>query len=134
MNNKEYADGLRELADWIEANPDIEVPDKVFQVYSMNTKEEASKCLSALKPCRKEYRNDMFHLVRDFGPLTLDFVFYRNAVCTRRVVGTKEIGTELIPARLIPEQIIPAHVEEIVEWECGEPLLKPVEEPAVVEA
>jgi len=121
----EYAAGLRGLADWIEAHPTQPLPINTFPVYALNTKEDAANCLRDLKPCKKEYKGDMFYLSREFGPLKLEFVFYRNAVCTRRVIGTKEVGTEVIPARIIPEQVIPAHTEEIVEWECGESLLAP---------
>jgi hypothetical protein len=32
----------------------------------------------------------------------------REAVCTKKVIGTKEV----------PEQVIPARTEEIVEWDC----------------
>jgi len=119
----EYAAGLRQLADWIEAHPEQPRPDAELSVYALNTKQEAAACLRALTPCKKEYRDELFQLSRMFGPLNLKFIFYRNAVCTRKVVGTKEVGVEVIPSRVIPEQIIPAHTEEIVEWECGESLL-----------
>lgn len=119
----EYATGLRELADWIEAHPDIALPDNELMVYSLNTRAEAANCLRALMPCKKEYRDTNFYISREFGPITLKFMFYRNDICTKRVVGTKEVGTEVIPSRFTPEQIIPAHTEEIYEWDCGESLL-----------
>ena len=115
----EYAAGLRELADWIEAHENMDLPStEALTIYSLNTKQEAACCLAAMMPCKKEYKGELFALIRDFGPIKLKAVFYRNAVCTRRVVGTKEVGTEIIPARLTPEQVIPAHTREIVEWDC----------------
>lgn len=132
MTNEEYAASLRLLADWYEQHPNIPTPDREFSVYSLNSKEEAADCMMALKPCKKEYKDTMFYLSREFQGITLKFVFYRNAVCTRRVVGTKMVSTQVIPAKTIPEQIIPAHEEEIVEWDCGNPLLAsdaPVEIP-----
>jgi hypothetical protein len=80
----------------------------------MDEREDAARVLAALKPCSKSYTDDLLKIHRDFGPITLEYVFFRDQVCTKRVVGTK-----VIPAKLIPERI-----EEIVEWDCGEPLLQ----------
>ena len=56
MPHTDYtANGLRELADWIETHPDIPVPDPNIVVYSLNSKEEAAALVRDLKPCRKEY-------------------------------------------------------------------------------
>lgn len=126
----EYAAGLRELADWIEAHPEVDTPSREFTVYSLNTKQEAADCLRALTPCKKEYKADNFFLSREFGPITLSFMFYRNAICTKRVIGTKEVGTQVIPSRFTPEEIIPAHTEEIYEWDCGESLLAQASPPS----
>lgn len=123
MTNLEYADSLRLLADWYEEHQEIATPSTDFKVYSLNTKEEATRCMMALKPCKKEYKDSLFYLSRQFGSIDLEFVFYRDQVCTRRVVGKKLIGTQVIPAKTIAEEIIPAHEEDIVEWDCGNPLL-----------
>ena len=87
-----YACGLRELADWIEAHPTIALPHNEIRVFKANEREEAAEILAALKPCKKNHSGDMFYIERDFGPLTLSFVFYRNKVCVARVVGIKEIA------------------------------------------
>lgn len=119
----DFVKGLRELADWYEANQNIDTPNRELTVYSLNTKAEATACLAALKPCKKEYKGDNFYLSREFGSITLKFMFYRDAVCIRRVVGTRQVGTRVIPSRFTPEEIIPAYEEDIVEWDCGESLL-----------
>jgi len=121
----EYANGLRELADWIEEHPEMPRPGPTLNVYELNSRDEAVACLKALGSCKKEYTENNFYLSREFGPIKLAFMFYRTAVCKRRVVGVKEVGTAVVPARIIPEEIIPAHTEEIVEWDCGESLLEP---------
>jgi len=128
----EYAAGLRELADWIEANPEMPRPGGTLTCYSLNSREEAAACLKALTPCKKDYTESNFYLSREFGPVKLTFMFYRTAVCQRRIVGQRQVGTQVIPARITPEEVIPAHTEDIVEWDCGEPLLAAapqVEEP-----
>lgn len=118
MTNEEYVASLRLLANWYEQHPNIPTPhDSTFVVYPLDTKEEAVDCMLALKPCEKEYEDSLFYLSRKFGGITLKFAFYRDAICTRRVVGT-----EMVPEETIPEKIIPAHVKEIIEWDCS-PLL-----------
>ena len=109
MNGTEYARGLRAIADWYEAHPDMPVPHtEDVGVYGVKeTLEEAARIAEALKPCRKEWEKEFFKLVRDFGPLRLKFVFRRSAVCTARRV----------------ERIV-----EVVEWDCPDSLLAGREE------
>lgn len=121
MNGQEYARGLRLIADWYEAHPDMPIPYTgeicVFGV--KETREEAARIAEALKPCRKEWAESFLKITRDFGGVTLKFVFNREAVCTRRVVRHKEIPAEFSPARVV----------EIVTWDC-EPILQGAEEEA----
>jgi len=114
MNATDYARALRAVARFYEAHPDVQIPhNHVISVYGVeDTKEEAVRIIEALKPCRKEWEGSFLKVARDFGGITLKFVFEREAVCVKRVVGTKEI----------PAQFIQAHTEEIIEWEC-EPIL-----------
>ena len=128
-NAAEYAQGLRDLADWVEAHPEIDLPDESISVFSKHTKEEAAKVLLALTPCKKDYSGDLFTLSRSFGHVRLKFLFVRSAVCTRRVVRTEEVPEEIIPEKVEPEQVIAAHTKEIVEWDC-DPILAETKEPA----
>ncbi len=115
--HKEFADGLRAIADWYEKNPHIPIPrHPSINNYSVNTKGEAAAILRALGQCEKEYDENMFTLSHKFGPIVARFVFYRESVCVKKVVGTREIAETVLPAR--EETIIPAHKEEIFEWEC----------------
>ena len=122
-----YANGLRELAAWIEAHPTIALPTDTINAFGANEREEAAEILAALKPCRKDYSDEMFYIKRNFGPITLSFIFYRDKVCVVRVVGQKVIPEVREPAKTIeiPEKITPEHTEDIIEWDCGEPLLAP---------
>ena len=122
-NSAEYAKGLRLLADWVEANPNMELPSVTMSVYSLNSKEDAAKCLLAMKPCKKEYSGSIFNISKEFGPLTLRYVFMRDAVCTKKQVGTKVVPERVEPAvKAKEEEVIPEHEEPIYEWEC-EPIL-----------
>lgn len=114
---RHYTAGLRALADFYDAHPEIATPEPEHSVYSMNEKEEAAAVVRALGKCEKRYADNMFYISREFGPITLKFVFYRSAVCVRKVVAVEEV-----PEEVIPERVVPAHKREIVEWEC-EPIL-----------
>ena len=118
MNGTDYARGLRAIADWYEAHPDIPVPhtDEVGIYGVKETKEEAARIAEALKPCQKAWDGEFFRLKREFDGLILSFVFMRSAVCTARVVGHRVIPAE------------PEHVVEVVEWDCPDSLLAGREE------
>jgi hypothetical protein len=79
-----------------------------MQNSGVDTKEDAIKLVKALGSCKKNYRDDFFTISKEFGVIQLDFLFYRHAVCTRKVIGTEKV----------PEEITPAYQKEIVEWEC----------------
>ena len=118
MTHKEYADGLRAIADWYEAHEEIMLPhDARIDITSVETKEQAITTARALGHCRKHYEDSLFIIERAFGCVPLRFLFWRSAVCTRRVVETVEE----------PEMIVPAHTREIVAWDC-EPLLAETED------
>src|SRR5437899_2948614 len=104
--NAEYAAGLRAIADWYEAHPEAPQPHTCLQVFTVHTKEDALKVARWLGHATKHMDdNGLFRLSRDFGGETLEFIFNRDVVCERRVVGTKEV----------PEYIVPAHTADIVE-------------------
>lgn len=115
MTSKEYADGLRAIADWYEQHPEVAPPrwPEVQDSSCADDKETAVRIAEALKPCIKAYDSSLFKLERLFGPVKLRFLFWRSAVCERRVVGTKEV----------PEITTPAYIQEITEWDCH-PLLE----------
>ena len=119
---EEYVNGLRELADWFEAHPEIERPSTDFSIYATDSKENAEETMRALLPCKKKYDDSLFTLSRSFGPFTLHYVFMRNTVCTPKVVGQREVPLKVIPPRFEPEKVIEAHTEDVIEWEC-EPVL-----------
>lgn len=127
LTTKEYADSLRELADFYDLHPEVETPTSRTAVYATDTKENVVLILRALGSCEKIYEDSFFKLRKKFNTITLEFVFMRNAVCTPRVVGQREVEAKLVPERLIPSEVIPAYTEDIIEWDCEESLLAPRE-------
>ena len=122
MNGQEYARGLRAIANWYEAHPDMPIPQEKISVTRVKeTKEEATRIIEALKPCQKEWDSDFFRLTRDFDGLRFEVIFMRSAVCTRRVIGHR-----VVPAQ--EERIV-----EVVEWDCEPALLAKPEEESVAQ-
>lgn len=117
----EYAQSLRDLADWIEAHPEIELKDESMTIYAKDTKEEAARVLTALAPCNKDYSDTLFTIKRSFGHISLRFVFLRSAVCTRRVVGKRVVPEQIIKGT--PNEVIREHEQDIIEWDC-DPILE----------
>jgi hypothetical protein len=111
-----FAAGLRAMAAWYEDHPQAPVPaSPAIRVTNMEeTKEAAAGLARMLGTCDKMYSDAFFRLTRDFGGVSLEFVFYRSSVCTRRVIGTK-----LIPA----QPATPEREVELVEWDCPDTLL-----------
>lgn len=109
-----YCSGLRQIADWFEAHPDIPPPSDPIACYTLDTKEEAARCIRALGSCAKTYNDWSFTLSKNFEGVNLRFIFTRAKVCERRIVGV-----ETVPAEYVPAHTRPATTREIVEWDCG---------------
>lgn len=132
-----YIQGLRMLADALEANPDAQLPadgrvlSLAFTFWGDDAREQMAAVTRAL-PCawRKETDDGgdgeraYFHLSGSLAGLRIKLTAYRDAVCTRVVTGTEE--------REVEEVVRPAETRkvtkpaEVVEWDCGS-LLAPAE-------
>jgi hypothetical protein len=107
----EFVQGLRDLADFYEAYPDLEIPRWTNLYTFYDTIEDAPGVAASMAPCDKNYTESFFQLSKKFGKhLTLLASWDRDVVCKKIQVGVKEI----------PEQIIPAHTEPVYEWDCGQ--------------
>ena len=132
MTHAEYADGLRQLADFIAAHEEIPVPlPLVCHTFvhgpKAEQKDHAAQTVRALGKVTKDSFSDNLQLLHKFNESVTYEVWYdRDALCERVVVKTEEIPERVMPAT--QETVIPAHTAEIVEWRCH-PILEP-EEPA----
>jgi len=133
---RQQAAGLRALADMIEVHPELAHNfSHTFGYSGINAhpqREDVAAELAdiariALRSGAKVTKDisEKFHnLVLDFGAVKVDVLAYREQVCERVVVGTREI-TEEIPD---PDQLaaVPTvtqtRTEDIVKWRCT-PLL-----------
>ncbi|MCR4340022.1 MAG: hypothetical protein NUW01_09060 [Gemmatimonadaceae bacterium] len=116
---QEWLDGLREMADWFEQHPERieQLGDRgiIVNLYP-DGKGDTAQLARELGKVTKEQNSSLFWIRRGFGPHKIDGVLSRGEVCTRVVTGTRQV----------PEKIVPAYEEEIIEWECVEPLLASV--------
>lgn len=125
-NRAEFVAGLRQVADWLEAHPEVDHFDPCINIYTMNSKDEAVAVGRAFRTFEKTYTDDYFNIIKSFGAIQLRYIFQRGEICTKHVVGTKSI-----PDYYSPGHLVPAHDEEVVEWDCGSLLESDLPEPEV---
>lgn len=125
----EIAKNLRALADWYEQHP--EVTDGPTSVDVGCIADESAKGIRrvarALGTFDKDHAGTILTLTRKFGGITLRFIFWRSAVCQKRVVKTETV-TELVADPNAPKVEV-TRTREVVEWDCP-PLLAPEAEAA----
>ncbi len=116
-------DGLRELADFLTANPELTFWDGVQIDVFANTNEELAKFAKIIAPCEKRSVGAYLVLERKFaGDVKIHVNRAHDKVCTRVVVGQKTTPAE--PEKIITVPAKPERVEEIVEWRCPESILR----------
>jgi hypothetical protein len=125
VTHAQFVQGLKELAEFYEAHPEVKLPySPVFSIFSWNKEEairDAVLCAHAFGYAEKSYSTDYFRMTKKFpGGISLEFCTDRQAVCTPVVVGTKVEPAHTIPAQ--KEKFVPERVVEQVEWRC-QPLL-----------
>lgn len=128
---EDLVQGLRDLADFIEENPEVPVGEYAsvslyeyvydeyeeydYETVTKTAMQQMKELARLLKPCKKDYAGSQFTLQKDFGEhVTLEFATNRANVCERKVVEKIEH----------PASIREAWTEEKVEWVCNDPLLK----------
>lgn len=132
----DYTDGLREIADLLDAIPDLPDPwfngnEVRFSCWGIDGKDPAPEVRRIAKliggrwhkndPTAGRYDASYYTLTHDrkFGPFSLVVIAEREKVCVRKQVGVERVEHEAVEA----------HVEEkpLYEWECV-PLLAKVDE------
>lgn len=104
-----FTTGLRALADWYDANPDVPLPNQRLTIYSGRygagaSIEEGAVFARAPGRCEKGTDDslDRFTLTRQFGPVELVWSATRNSVCEKRTV-TKTVEEWVCPDSLLRE-------------------------------
>lgn len=108
----EYVAGLRAVADWYEAHPEMPRLDEL-SVASVSGKEQLARIARALPSYTEEPVGSLYFVIGDFHGVPVKFMVWRTEVCERVVTGKRRVEAS----------VTPAHEEEVVEWKCH-PLLE----------
>ena len=140
MTHNEYAEGLRQIATFLEQHQEIDLPEETISAYSLYSKEKAAKVARALGHggrCDKVFADTLVTLKRDFNGITLQYHGSRSNVCQQVAVGKKVVPEQYIAPRPATEgHIVPEHEETVYEWRCepllGKPDMETLEEPVML--
>lgn len=115
----EFVNGLRDLANFLEAHPELGVPSADRYDYFGLEKKDLKKYARAFGVCDKDAFSNYFILRKSFGPIRLEANWHREQVCKPVVTGTKEVEEKVAVAyetRMV--------TKDIVEWQCPKSILK----------
>ncbi len=131
-----YIAGLRQLADALEAHPEVPLPTDgtrmplSWNLWDDDAREQMAATARALpvawvKETREGYDGgpDYFDLSGKLGGLKVKLTACRDAVCTRVVTGTEDREVEEVVTPAVTRKI--TQPAEVVEWRC-ESILAPV--------
>lgn len=127
----EVAAGLRALADFIEAHPELPRPAYLADqphVWCPRGDEVQTLIRTAAAagvPVTKHHSESQRNVGLRFGPFEAMALINKSEVCERVVVGTRTVQVP-DPAYIPPETPMVDHTVEITEWRCR-PLLAPAE-------
>ena len=123
--HSDYANALRQIADFVEAHTDIPAPSTSrIDIWTFGHEGREKQIAASFARSIGKIEKDTYGpgnvlvLRKQFGPVSLECNVPREQVCERVVVGRR-----VIPAQ--PQQIVPAKPEEVVdevEWRC-QPIL-----------
>jgi hypothetical protein len=126
---REWTDGLYEMAQWFEANPDLIPQQSRVRVIldGVAAKDELAAVSKRLGGKRTKSTTDSFFwLDRSFGPHTVGIAAWRDEVCEKVTRLVAEEVTERDPELLARVPTVTRTVErEVVEWVCPDSFLAP---------
>ena len=119
---QEWLDSLREMADFLEAHPDLIEPYLSIICYRFckGTREEFAKTALQLGASTKSSDATWFQVARKFGIHTIQVTQPREDICEKKVVGTEEIETEEPDPEAVAAlpKVKTVKTVEKVEWVC----------------
>jgi hypothetical protein len=127
----EITTGLRYLADFLEAHPELPYPTYLCtpSVWCPMGLDEVQTILRAALadkiPVIKEHSETQRNVALDFGGLAAKALVSKSEVCERVVVGTETVQVP-DPSFIPPETPLIEKTVDVTEWRCR-PLLAPAE-------
>ena len=125
MEHSKYVSGLRAVADFLEAHPELGTPlDVQFPIFfhgkDAEVRSHAAMAAHVFGRTDKEDFGGYLQLVANISGFKFEMWYPRNALCRQVLVRTDYISEKVIPAS--PERVIPAQEIPIYEWRC-DPIL-----------
>lgn len=135
MTASEYSAGLRDFADWVDANAEFLEGESFvldnplrFAIYAL-TAEEFARTVRMVGKAVKVPDDKWMNVQRRFGPVVVEVFTDRDIVCRKVVTATREVTRE-IPDPEAPTVTVTETVEDY-EWACDEPLLAALPERSI---
>lgn len=128
-DRREMVAGLRQLADALEANPDMPAPWGSITLFAAHVKRDGESEIEVMARAVKAIPgrvdkgalgDSYFSLSRNFAGLRYELLAGREEVCTRRQVGEREV-IKVVPVSDDTEEI--TTLEPVYEWDC-DPVLR----------
>ena len=127
LKRHEYIRGLRDLADFLDERPEVDVSelDTAARVFWYVREDELADAARTLGRAEKTADESYVKLERRFGPHVVQAYTAHEGVCERVVVGTETVTREVPDPELVAEvpTITVTEEREIVEWRCPPSLL-----------
>lgn len=134
---KEFADSLRLVADFYDANPTLTLPIwfyagtnrfEINLIEGEEAKVEFMRWANAFRVFKKEALDSCFKLVKQFGVIQFEVTIARKEVCEARVVGKRTVKKK-VPATYKEEFV----KEDIIEWDCPGSIMRLENEQRAIE-
>lgn len=120
MTNTEIAQGIRQLADLLERNPDMAQPYSGTEstiLFFAHDKRTFAATVTAFGRGAKCHDDDSLIFAPDF-PLPVKVIGFKSGCCEARPI-MRIVPERVVPAQEAkPETVIPAHEETIIEYSC----------------
>lgn len=116
----DYADGLRELADFVDRNPELFTYGITVDLFAEDRAEFAEKA-RAFGSAEKRTMGSWYLLRKRFGPHTLELTIEREKICERVQTGTR-IVTKPDPVAVADVPLVDVE-EPVYEWKCPDSIL-----------
>lgn len=124
LKRAKWLDSAREMIRFLETKPEliddlgrIHLTSYVYghgkdeEAKQKDAKRQTRRIVRAFGKCQKNWLSWALEIKKEFGPHEITVSVSREAICERKVVGTKHV----------PEFRVAAHQEDIVEWVCEDP-------------
>lgn len=122
--DKNTIDGLRVMADFLEANPEFTVYIGTFNAFRYEKEDFAAGARILGGKLQKKSDGNYYAVRREFGgEVAIELNISHSNLC-EKIVETIDEPEIVIPAKPAePEKIIPARTVEKIRWKCPESIL-----------